>query len=139
MPDGASNTVMIAERIMLCDVSVPLYYSAAGTHFIGPGWAWIYPDHGDGGQWLAFGWRTAAVSGSATVVDLRTDFANGQVPFQVNVTAVSCDIFVTQSAHAAMQVALGDGSVRSCAGDMSRNTWVRACTPDDGREPGPDW
>ncbi|HEV3115608.1 MAG TPA: DUF1559 domain-containing protein, partial [Gemmataceae bacterium] len=126
MPDGASNTVMVAERILLCDVSVPLYYSAAGTHFIGAGWAWIYPDHGDGGQWLAFGWRTAAVSGSDTLQDLRTDFADGKTPFQTNVRAETCDIFVTQSVHAAMQVALGDGSVRSCSDSISRTTWIQA-------------
>jgi prepilin-type N-terminal cleavage/methylation domain-containing protein len=139
MPDGTSNTIMVAERILLCDVSVALYYSAAGTNFIGAGWAWIYPDHGDGSQWLAFGWRSAAVSGSDTLPDLRTDFADGQVPFQTNVTAATCDIFVTQSVHSAMQVALGDGSVRACAENMSRTTWIRACTPNDGKELGDDW
>jgi prepilin-type N-terminal cleavage/methylation domain-containing protein len=42
MPDGTSNTVMLAERILYCDVSVQLYYSASGTNFTGPCWAWIY-------------------------------------------------------------------------------------------------
>jgi prepilin-type N-terminal cleavage/methylation domain-containing protein len=139
MPDGASNTVMVAERILLCDVSVQLYFSAAGTNFIGPGWAWIYPLHGDGGQWLAFGWRSAAVSSSDTLPDFRTDFADGKTPFQVNVRADTCDIFVTQSVHAAMQVGLGDGSVRSCTDSISRSTWIQACTPNDGVNLGSDW
>ncbi len=140
MPDGTSNTVMVAERILNCDVSGQLYFSAAGTHFTGPCWAWLYPDHGDGAQGPAFGWRTANVSGSGTITDLRTDFADGPTPFQVNVTSATCDIYVTQSVHSAMQVILGDGSVRGCAGTMAKATWVHACTPNDGVAPnGPDW
>jgi prepilin-type N-terminal cleavage/methylation domain-containing protein len=139
MPDGTSNVVMIAERILYCDVSVQLYFSSAGTNFTGPAWAWIYPDHGDGSLWAAFGWRSAAVSGSDKASDLRTDFFDGSIPFQVNATPTTCDIFVTQSVHPAMQVALGDGSVRSCAGTMSKATWVKACTPNDGAPLGDDW
>ena len=139
MPDGTSNTVMIAERLSYCDVSIALDYGSTGSKFTGPAWAWIYPDHGDGSMWAAFGWRTAAVSGSATVDDLRTDFADGSVPFQVNATAASCDIFITQSVHSAMQVAMGDGTVRSCAGNMSVATWTAACNPSDGATLGADW
>ena len=139
MPDGTSNTVMIAERILYCDVSVQLYYSSAGSNFTGPAWAWIYPDHGDGSLWAAFGWRTAAVSGSGTISDLRTDYADGSIPFQVNARAANCDIYITQSVHAVMQVALGDGSVRSCAGNMSVATWTAACNPHDGAALGTDW
>jgi prepilin-type N-terminal cleavage/methylation domain-containing protein len=139
MPDGASNTVLVAERLLYCDVSVQLYYSSAGSRFTGPAWAWIYPDHGDGSLWAAFGWRSAAVSGSGSISDLRTDFADGPVPFQVNATASTCNIFITQSAHPAMQVALGDGSVRACSAGTSKTTWVQACTPDDGAALGPDW
>src|SRR5438876_578498 len=101
MPDGTSNTVMIAERILYCDVSVQLYFSSAGTNFTGPAWAWIYPDHGDGSLWAAFGWRTAKVSGSGTINDLRTDFGDSAGPFQVGVTPTTCYIFITQSVHAA--------------------------------------
>jgi prepilin-type N-terminal cleavage/methylation domain-containing protein len=139
MPDGASNTVMVAERVLYCDVSVQLYFSSAGSKFTGPAWAWIYPDHGDGSLWAAFGWRSAKVSGSDSVEDLRTDFADGSVPFQVSVTPVTCDIFVTQSVHATMQVALGDASVRGCSGAMSKQTWIQACTPNDGGILGSDW
>jgi prepilin-type N-terminal cleavage/methylation domain-containing protein len=139
MPDGTSNTVMVAERLTYCDVSVQLYYSSSGTDFTGPAWAWIYPDHGDGSMWAAFGWRTANVSDSGTIEDLRTDFADGSVPFQVSARASNCDIFITQSVHTAMQVAMGDGTVRSCAGNMSVATWTAACNPSDGVTLGSDW
>jgi hypothetical protein len=139
MPDGTSNTVMVAERLQYCDVSVALYFSSTGSHFIGPGWAWLYPDHGDGAIWAAFGWRTANVSGSGTVSDLRTDLVDGSVPFQTSVTPSTCDIFITQSVHPAMQVLLGDGSVRGCASGMSAGTWAAACIPNDGAVLGSDW
>jgi len=139
MIDGTSNTIMVAERLLRCDVSVQLYFSSAGSNFTGPAWAWIYPNHGDGSLWAAFGWRTAKVSGSGTVSDLRTDYADVNVPFQVSATVSTCDIFITQSVHPAMQVALGDGSVRSCSGAMSKATWVAACNPTDGAALGSDW
>ncbi len=139
MPDGTSNTVMLAERLVYCDVSIALDYSSAGSVFTGPAWAWIYPDHGDGSMWAAFGWRTAAVSGSNTVEDLRTDFSYGGQPFQVNVTSSTCNIYITQTTHQAMQVGLGDGSVRSVSSSVSNTTWVHACTPNDGTPLASDW
>jgi prepilin-type N-terminal cleavage/methylation domain-containing protein len=139
MTNGTSNTIMVAERILYCDVSVQLYYSKAGSVFTGPCWAWIYPDHGDGSMWAAFGWRSAQVSDSGTVEDLRTDYADGPATFQVNATPQNCDIFVVQSVHAAMQVGLGDGSVRSCSPAMSRTTWINACTADLQNPLGDDW
>jgi prepilin-type N-terminal cleavage/methylation domain-containing protein len=139
MPDGTSQTIMIAERILYCDVSVALFFSSAGSKFTGPAWAWIYPNHGDGSLWAAFGWQTADVSGSDAAPDLRTDFADGPTPFQVNATPPSCDIYIVQSVHSVMQVALGDGSIRSCAAGMSRKTWIDACTPNDGNTLGSDW
>ena len=139
MPDGTSNTVMVAERIQKCDVSIALGYSSAGSAFIGPGWAWLYPNHGDGAIWPAFGWRTANVSGSGGISDLRTDYADGTVPFQTSVVSAKCDLYVTQSVHPAMQVCLGDGSVRGVTSGMSVNTWRQACMPADGTVMGSDW
>jgi hypothetical protein len=143
MPDGTSNTVMVAERLLVCNTS-GLDYSSTGQTYTGPAWAWIYPDHGDGSLWAAFGWKTANVSDSGSIADLRTDFIDTAVSplltFQVGTTPSVCDIKVTQSAHASvMMVLLGDGSVRSVRPGISATTWIRACTPNDGEVLGDDW
>lgn len=38
-----------------------------------------------------------------------------------------------------IQVALADGSVRTCAAGMSVSTWQNALTPAGGTVNGPDW
>jgi prepilin-type N-terminal cleavage/methylation domain-containing protein len=155
MPNGTSNTVMVAERIQNCDVSIALGYSSSGQVVIGPAWGWIYPDHGDGAQYPAFGWWTAGIENVANNTpngDLRTDFydwsanynppiptGNPNYPFDVNATITHCNLFVTNSPHAAMQVLLGDGSVRSVNGSISVATWVAACNPNSGAVLGSDW
>ena len=140
MPDGTSNTVMVAERILVCDVSIALGWSSTGYSYTGMGWAWIYVDHGDGSQWVGFGWRSAAVSDSQSIFDLRTDFVDGSIPFQVGAKPSTCNIYITQSTHSSvMQVLVGDASVRGVASTISPTTWVRACTPDDGEVLGSDW
>jgi prepilin-type N-terminal cleavage/methylation domain-containing protein len=151
MPNGTSNTVMAAERIQNCDVSIALGYSSSGQKVIGPAWGWLYPDHGDGAQYPAFGWFTAGWETAATG-DLRTDYydwsgsyvppnptANPNTIFNVNATITNCSIFVTNSPHTAMQVLLGDGSVRSVSSSLSQPTWLAVCIPTSGAVPGSDW
>jgi type II secretory pathway pseudopilin PulG len=50
-----------------------------------------------------------------------------------------CNRWVAQSPHAAMNVALLDGSVRTVSADISRDVWRRALLPRDGEGPGNDW
>jgi hypothetical protein len=38
-----------------------------------------------------------------------------------------------------MTVLLGDGSACGCAAGLSKETWVQACTPNDGAPLGADW
>jgi prepilin-type N-terminal cleavage/methylation domain-containing protein len=139
MLDGTSNSIMIAERLVICDTSVQLNGTANGSTFSGPAWAWLYPDHGDGSEWAAFGWKTAGVSNSQNVSDLRTDFSDGAMLFQVLARVNTCNINVVQSSHAVLQVGLGDGSARTIDGAMSKTTWLNACTPSDGAVLGSDW
>jgi prepilin-type N-terminal cleavage/methylation domain-containing protein len=154
MPNGTSNTVMVAERIQNCDVSIALGYSSSGQVVIGTAWGWIYPDHGDGAQYPAFGWYTsgwyANPSGNGSC--LRTDYydwsgaynppiptANPNYLFDVNATILNCDIFVTNSCHGVMQVGLGDGSVRGVSNGISKASWLAVCVPNSGQVPGSDW
>jgi hypothetical protein len=160
MPHGTSNTVMVGERIQNCDVSLALGYSSSGQAVIGPAWGWQYPDHGDGAQWAAFGWWTdgwesinGGVSpGQPSGACLRTDYydwsanyipanpaANPNYLFDVNATIINCNIFVLNSPHPAMQVLLGDGSVRSVSQGISKATWLAVCIPSSTAVTGNDW
>jgi prepilin-type N-terminal cleavage/methylation domain-containing protein len=160
MPHGTSSTIMIAERIQNCDVSIALGYTSSGQAVIGPAWGWQYPDHGDGAQWAAFGWWTSGWEsinsgtppGAPAGSCLRTDYydwsasyspanpnANPNYLFDVNATIVNCNIFVTNSPHATMQVGLGDGSVRSVNSGISKVSWLAVCIPTSTDVPGSDW
>jgi prepilin-type N-terminal cleavage/methylation domain-containing protein len=160
MPNGTSNTVMVGERIQACDVSIALGYSSSGQAVIGPAWGWQYPDHGDGAQWCAFGWWTdgwesinsGTPPGAPAGSCLRTDYydwsanylppnpaANPNYLFDVSATINHCNIFVLNSCHPAMNVLLGDGSVRSVSNGISKATWLAVCIPNSGQVPGSDW
>jgi prepilin-type N-terminal cleavage/methylation domain-containing protein len=164
MPHGTSNTVMIGERILNCDVSIALGYSSGGQVVIGPAWGWQYPDHGDGAQWAAFGWWTdgeesinqtgnpSTPAGTPSGACLRTDYydwsanylppiptANPNYLFDVNATINKCNIFVLNSAHPVMQIGLGDGSVRGVANGISKASWLAVCIPNSPAVPGSDW
>jgi hypothetical protein len=164
MLNGTSNTVMIAERIQSCDVSIALGYSSSGQYVIGTAWGWQYPDHGDGAQWAAFGWWTDGwesinwtgnpntPAGTPSGSCLRTDYydwsanyvppiatANPNYVFDTRATINRCNIFVTNSCHDVMQVGLGDGSVRTVSQGISKATWLAVCNPRSGMVPGSDW
>ncbi|QJW99971.1 DUF1559 family PulG-like putative transporter [Frigoriglobus tundricola] len=160
MPNGTTNTVMFGERIQNCASGVALGYSSSGAHVDGPCWGWIYPDHGDGEQWAAFGWWTdgwesinsGTAPGQPAGACLRTDYydwsalyspavptANPNTLFAVNANLNSCNIFVLNSAHPVMLVGLGDGSVRAVANGISKASWMAVCVPNSGQVPGSDW
>jgi prepilin-type processing-associated H-X9-DG protein len=63
-----------------------------------------------------------------------------QLPFQNAPPITGCDFFTAQSGHqAGMNVALADGSVRSVAPTISKDTWQKALLPADGGVLGSDW
>jgi hypothetical protein len=160
MPNGTSNTVMVAERIQNCNVSIGLGYSSTGQSTIGPVWGWQYPDHGDGAQWAAFGWWTdgwesinsGTPPGAPADSCLRTDYYDWSAKYipanptadpnhvmDVSANATHCNLFVTNTPHPAMNVLLGDGSVRSVNGSISRATWLAVCIPNSNAVTGSDW
>jgi prepilin-type N-terminal cleavage/methylation domain-containing protein len=164
MPHGTSSTVMIGERIQNCNVSIGLGYSSTGQSTIGPVMGWVYADHGDGAQWAAFGWWTSGwesinqtgnpntPQGTPSGACLRTDYydwsasyipanptANPNYLFDVSASVNKCNLFVLNSPHPTMQIALGDGSVRGVSNSISKATWLAVCVPSSTAVPGSDW
>ena len=154
MTDGTSNTIMIAERYMYCGTS---YALASDQFFDAPAWAFLWPMAGSATSTPGFGWYTAGYTNfwhvspdpnnpppaTIPVGGFQTDFCSvlpsGGIAFQTAPTPLTCNSAVTQTAHQAMLVGLGDGSVRSVSGTITVNTWVRACLPRDGNSLGSDW
>jgi hypothetical protein len=63
----------------------------------------------------------------------------GGIGFQAGPSVQEANWYVTQGAHSAMQVGLGDGSVRGVSAGMSVTTWANACNPNDGAALGSNW
>jgi prepilin-type N-terminal cleavage/methylation domain-containing protein len=125
--DGLSNTVMFAERYMICDGS-----SSANALFLVRAclWDWNEPPGSVPGhaQWPIY-----------------TDFldpmgmTNFQVP-QIQPPVGQCDFNRPNTSHTAgCMVALCDGSVRLVAATISQPTWQAANTPDGGEVLASDW
>jgi len=131
MPDGTSNTVMFAERYKWCNPSW-------GGH-TDPMWA-AHPWSSPNGGWAvaAFGWEDNGGPGYAPNFTDRHTLGN--TPFQIAPTAAACDWWVVQGAHSGtMQAGLGDGSVRGVSTGVSNQTWIWACTPNDGNPLPSNW
>jgi prepilin-type N-terminal cleavage/methylation domain-containing protein len=133
MPDGTSNTVVIAERYRNC--------SPDGAHGGGctlPAWAWNTTVNG-GDPWSSpsFGANTDGIwqmnAGGA-------DLSSGSLPFQGGPSPQQCNWWVTQGGHeSGMEVGMGDGSVRTVTSGVSVQTWIWACNPGDGNPLPNDW
>jgi hypothetical protein len=134
MQDGTANTVMIAERFKNC--------SPDGAHGGGctlPAWAWNTIANG-GDCWTSptFGAYNDGVY-QMNCNGAQYNQYGGSPGFQAGPSAQQCNWYVTQGGHSAMQVGMGDGSVRGVSSGISVTTWTRACTPNDGNPLGSDW
>jgi prepilin-type N-terminal cleavage/methylation domain-containing protein len=122
LTDGTSNVILFTEKYARC-------LTSSGPPTFGPGtergalWDWwdtgwvYYPRVG----WQTW-WNTGA--GPASKFQVRpTPFlgANSQ-----------CDGAKASTAHYAMQVVMGDGSVRSLKASLDATTWWNLMTPTDG-------
>jgi prepilin-type N-terminal cleavage/methylation domain-containing protein len=125
MPDGTSETVIMAERYKVC--------APSSGGYTGPAWA----EHPNLNGW---GWDTPVFGWSEAGGGNQPSFTDGTNPFQVAPAVSACEWQITQGAHTGtMQIGLGDGSVRGVSPGVSNLTWVQACTPNDAVPLGSDW
>jgi prepilin-type N-terminal cleavage/methylation domain-containing protein len=123
--DGLSNTVFFAEAYAICN-GVDRYAVYSWSHH-------------------NFGLSPIAI---APVQSTPLTGANGYPNaflFQVRPTIISgdpnvCNQYLSQTGHAAMPVAMGDGSVRNVSGNVSQATWTLLMLPRDGQTlSGEEW
>jgi prepilin-type N-terminal cleavage/methylation domain-containing protein len=155
MPDGTSNTVIVAHRYRWCDASVIWGGAGQGTN---TNWALTPRQAYNNWNMAVFGggaYRATYCPGIASnvvckpakpgpnvngVVAADMDFSLGSLPFQIAPAPGYCNPQVTSSPHSGvMPISLGDGSVRMVSSGVSVTTWRNACLPNDGNVLGSDW
>jgi hypothetical protein len=135
--DGLTNTILFAEGYAWCDGigRIALYPPGHHNFTLTPGMTGASNQVQIDGQLLDIG---------------RHDYGYPNTwRFQVRPRALGfnrcpqgedcCNRWVAQTPHAAMNVALLDGSVRAVVGSVSTPTWSSALLPSDGLILGPDW
>jgi prepilin-type N-terminal cleavage/methylation domain-containing protein len=142
MPNGTSNTIVYVERYTSCHRAP--YTERPYQTF----WAYIQPMPSDEMACAGFNWPSAAElagtrwKGSYNGGVPGTNTLHATITFQVQPTLEDCINLVPQTAHTgAMQVGLGDASVRSVAGNINITTWRIASNdpPLVGQVLGSDW
>jgi prepilin-type N-terminal cleavage/methylation domain-containing protein len=115
IPDGSSNTVLIAERLATCRDRGNL-------------WSW------PGGDWNANEW-------GVTFANIHWGGNWNQTPMIAPKPWNSvCDPTRPSTAHSTVCiVGLADGSVRGVSANVSQPTWLMAITPDDGMPLPDEW
>jgi prepilin-type N-terminal cleavage/methylation domain-containing protein/prepilin-type processing-associated H-X9-DG protein len=142
--DGTSCTMLFAERYRLCN-GQPCQWAYGGNWNTNPSFAFLpLPGGSQTGMFApdqplrldpngnVFGKVGLDSPGVGTVTI--------PVPFQLQPQQTACDSRIPQTAHrGGMQVAMGDGSVRSVAASVSQMTFWSAATPAGGEVLGIDW
>jgi prepilin-type N-terminal cleavage/methylation domain-containing protein len=157
MPDGTSNTIIMAHKLQYCDATVSVgstnfYYNDWAADPFNSWWPWMpgfgFPTYcnrrAGGGTAGPSSTNTQPMFYSPTYTDYVFPNAGlpnpGGVPFQIQPSGGNCNPSLTVSPHTAiMLVGVGDGSVRTVSAGISSTTWLLACIPDDGFPMGSDW
>jgi prepilin-type N-terminal cleavage/methylation domain-containing protein len=139
IPDGASNTILHAEKYARCsNTTMAPAFRDGGT-----AWAyctalpfpWLPPPMNLPGKAFQPGFGIAALAAHGA-----PNAINEGSRFQVQPGAGHCDPTRAATAHAGgIQVSLADGSVRTLAPGLSGATWWAAVTPSGGEVLGSDW
>jgi len=118
IPDGTSNTVAITERYG----SLPAYnYAGLWSHPMGGPWGqWPQWSHGYG-EW-----------GNQYTPQI-------QPPANSAVNGFLAHPYYPNTGHPICMTLLMDGSVRGVGTSVTQQTWIWACTPDDGNPLGQNW
>ncbi len=117
IPDGTSNTILMAEKRISCPLASPPFSS---------NW--------NGRQ------TTLWVAGPYDWPNFHLFDTRHYGRFQGTNSASDCNPYLPHALSAGgMYVLLGDGSVRSLSNGMSAPTFLSACIPDDGAVLGADW
>jgi prepilin-type N-terminal cleavage/methylation domain-containing protein len=109
--DGSSNTILWAEKRASCPLS-----------------------------WMPGGKNIVEMAGCPYEYPNAPIFHGGQGTPQFGTTNANCDPNRVHALSAgAINVGMGDGSVRGVSSGITALTWQRACDPQDGQVLGPDW
>jgi prepilin-type N-terminal cleavage/methylation domain-containing protein len=134
IPDGTANTIMFAEKYARCRANGSGTWWMRGIFHIdiadqndedsfpGDGLSAVF----GGGVGRGFSWNQQALS------IFQTRPAN---PLNNAASGGQCDSARASTAHAAIQVAFADGSVRAISDSISPNNWWVLLTPSLGDKP----
>jgi prepilin-type N-terminal cleavage/methylation domain-containing protein len=120
--DGSSNVILFAEKYAVCLTPSTPPINGPGTE---RGCLWDFWDTG----WVyfpRFAWQTWWNTGEGPA----SKFLVQPTPFTG--ANSKCDGARASTSHQAMQICLGDGSVRALSASISAVTWWNLCQPGDG-------
>jgi prepilin-type N-terminal cleavage/methylation domain-containing protein len=146
LPDGTSNTIVMAHRYKVCSSTIygttrnPWWGNPRNTGGVKqtPGFGLGEYSKDNAGQPNRN--YMVITSGASFCTGTYAGAPGTGIPFQTTPAPDTCQQNVTQSPHtSAMMVGLGDGSVRSVSPSIATRTWYNACHPSDGNALGSDW
>jgi prepilin-type N-terminal cleavage/methylation domain-containing protein len=128
IPDGTSNTIMLAERLANCGDGP--YTQSSGMTFETEGTGTLRR-----GTFADMWYETDVLP--VTINGVTRPSVEGK-SFRINATLQNCDKTIPNAPQGQLLVALMDGSVRSLAPGMTPEVFWGAITPDGGEIPS-DW